>query len=55
MMLAANEGQTSIIKALLSAGADVAAANDFGASALAYAALRGRVRAIEVLLKADSG
>lgn len=53
-MLAASKGHTPIVRFLLSAGADVQATNDFGASALAYAGLRGECRTIQVLLDAGA-
>lgn len=42
-MLAAGAGCTPIVDCLLDAGADPSATNDFGASALAYAALEGHL------------
>ena len=53
LMLAAGEGNASLVEYLVSRGADVNATNDFGVSALAYAALQGECKAIRKLL--DSG
>jgi len=53
-MCAACQGSTPIIRCLITAGADVNAVNDFGVSSLAYAALEGHCKAVELLLKSGA-
>jgi ankyrin repeat protein len=54
LMLAACEGNSSIIDYLVAEGANVNAINNADASALAYAALKGQCSAIQSLLWAGA-
>jgi ankyrin repeat protein len=54
LMLAAWKGRTSIARYLISVGSDVAAIDSCGCSALAYAALEGECRTIQLLLDAGA-
>lgn len=54
LILAASSGKTGALEALIAAGAEIEAADDYGYTALMRASLSGKAKAVELLLNAGA-